>query len=152
VTTATRDITKDFEGLLESAPDAMVIVDQGGIVLQVNSQTENLFGFTRNEMLGKTVETLVPERYRGAHVGHRQGFSSDPRVRPMGLDAPLNGLRKDGSEFPVEISLSPWKTEYSTYAVAAIRDVSERRRIEEIKREADQTFRPPVRAVSATKE
>ena len=141
MTAATRDITKNFAGFLEAAPDAMLIVDKGGIVVQVNSQTEKLFGFARNELLGKSVEALVPERYRGAHAGYRQAFSTDPRVRPIGFGAPLNGLRKDGTEFPAEINLSPWETEDGTYAVAAIRDISERNRIEEIKREVDQTFR-----------
>ena len=111
-TAAVRDITdrrkaeRKFHGLLESAPDAMVIVDQKGEILLVNSQTEALFGFTRKELLGKKVEILIPPRYHARHAGHREGFFLDPRIRPMGLNLDLFALRKDGTEFPVEISLS----------------------------------------------
>ena len=116
-TAAVRDITdrrkaeRKFHGLLESAPDAMVIVDQKGEILLVNSQTEALFGFPRKELLGKQVETLIPPRYHALHGGHREGFFLDPRIRPMGLNLDLFALRKDGTEFPVEISLSPLETE-----------------------------------------
>ncbi len=108
----------------------MVIVDQVGAVVLINSQTEKLFGFARGELIGKNVEALIPDRYRGGHVQHRRGFCLDPRVRPMGHGLELLGLRKDGTEFPVEISLSPLETGEGTYVTAAIRDISDRKRAE----------------------
>jgi PAS domain S-box-containing protein len=116
-----------FRGLLESAPDAMVIIDQTGRIVLINAQTERVFGYDRKEMLGQRVEMLLPERFREQHAGHRTGYFEAPQARPMGNSLELYALRRDGTEFPVQISLSPLKTGGRTLVSSAIRDTTEQK-------------------------
>jgi PAS domain S-box-containing protein len=117
--------------LLEAAPDAVVIVDAAGIVRSVNRETEQLFGYSRDHLLGRPVEILMPERFRGRHASHRAGYSADPHTRPMGIGLELFGLRRDGSEFPIEISLSPVRSGTGELVISIIRDISYRKQVEE---------------------
>jgi PAS domain S-box-containing protein len=123
-----------FRGLLEAAPDAMVIANDEGRIALLNTQAERLFACRRQDLLGESVETLVPERFQAAHPRHRAAYAREPRPRPMGEGLELWARRLDGSEFPAEISLSPLRTEEGTFTIAAIRDASERKRLEEERR------------------
>ncbi len=124
-------VEQRFRRLLESAPEAMVIVDRHGKIVLVNAETERLFGYDRNELLGRTIELLVPERLRQAHIAHRSAYAASPGIRPMAASPELAAIRRDGSEFPAEIALSPIETEEGLLTSAAIRDVTARKRAEE---------------------
>ncbi len=116
----------DYRAVFESAPDGIVVVNDEGRIVQINPCLLTQFGYTAEELIGEPVEILVPESKRAAHEGHRTRFQADPASRPMGAGLVLAGRRKDGSEFPVEISLSPWKTSDGGFVIGVIRDQTER--------------------------
>ena len=164
VTAAIRDLTSrkraedKFRRFLEAAPDAIVIVDREGRVVMANAQTETIFGFSRQEIIGEPIEKLIPERFHAAHPGFRAKFSASPAARPMGNGGELVGLRKDGTEFPVEIRLSPLSSEEEELVAAAIRDITERKQLEMRMQEANRLkseflanmsheFRTPLNAI-----
>jgi PAS domain S-box-containing protein len=126
-----------FRELVDSAPDGMIVCDQHGRIVLVNAETERMFGYARDELVGSQIESLVPDAARAKHGQHVAGYTSAPRPRPMGIGMELSGRRKDGSEIPVEISLSPVRTERGLLVTAGIRDVSERRKLERDNRRAN---------------
>jgi PAS domain S-box-containing protein len=138
-----------FRALLEAAPDAMVIADERGTITLVNAQTESLFGYKREELLGQPVEMLIPERYRGRHIQYREDYCDSPRLRPMGAGRELFGLRKQGSEFPVEISLSPFRAEEGILVFSAIRDITLQKRAQDELRDAKEALESRVRERTA---
>jgi PAS domain S-box-containing protein len=136
----TRDITERkeakardarFRRVVETAPSAMVMINADGLIVMVNAQAEQIFGYSRGEMLSQPVEMLVPQRFRAHHPAMRNSFMADPRSRPMGAGRDLFGLKKDGSEFPIEIGLNPIETEEGTMVLSAVVDISTRKRLEE---------------------
>ncbi|MDA0681600.1 MAG: PAS domain S-box protein [Proteobacteria bacterium] len=137
VSSTIRDISADdtseayFRNVLESAPDAMVIIDHHGRIAVVNGQAEKMFGHTRKQMLGQEIEMLLPGAIRDRHISHRARFAANPTLRPMGTDLDLRGLRRDGSEFPVEISLSPFTSASGAFISSVIRDVTSRKEMED---------------------
>ncbi len=138
-----------FRVLIESAPDAMIIADDAGEIVIVNGQAERMFGYDRAEMIGNKIEMLLPDRIRESHLGHRDTYAAEPSLRPMGTGLDLVGQRKDGSEFPVEISLSPVSTPKASFVSSVIRDVTKRKRMEQEIIEARQEAERANKANSA---
>ncbi|HEY7465823.1 MAG TPA: PAS domain S-box protein [Dehalococcoidia bacterium] len=120
-----------IQELLDSAPDGFVVVDEQGVIVFANRTVETAFGYERNELLGQRIDILIPERLRRVHQTHREAYVHDPQVRPMGLGLDLVGRHKDGSEFPVEISLSPLPRGQQTLFTAIVRDITDRKALEQ---------------------
>ena len=120
-----------FRGFLEAAPDAVVIINRDGAIVQVNSQTETLFGYQREDLIGRPLEMLMPERFREAHLTHHRAYSNNLHPRPMGRGLNLFGLREDGREFPIDVSISPLPSEGGVFMASTIRDMTEQRHLED---------------------
>ncbi len=136
-----------YLGLLESMPDAIVMVNPAGRIVLVNGQAEELFGYSRDELLGKPVEMLLPERFRNDHVAHRARYFAEPKTRAMGAGLELFACRRDGAEFPVEICLSPLHTQEGMFAMSAIRDITERKKLQEELRRTNEELQQQNRSV-----
>src|SRR6476659_7580338 len=121
--------TENFDGWLDAVPDAAFVVATDGSIVACNSQAVSMFGYQQEELVNQPIEVLLPERFRQTHVGHRSVYFEAPRVRPRGIGLELFGRRRDGSEVPVEISLSPATMRGRLVAIASVRDVSERKRL-----------------------
>ena len=134
-----------FAKLLDTMPDGVVVADAGGTIVACNGEAERLFGYSRGELKGLKVEALLPEAARNAHERHRAGFAHHPRARAMRAGIDMRGLRRDGTEFPVEVSLSPVHTEAGPLVVSAIRDITERRRTETELREKNAALEKALR-------
>ena len=138
-----------LRSVLESVPDAVIAADIRGTMLLVNRQTEDLFGYPRAELIGRPVEILMPERFRAAHVKYRDAYFADPRIRPMGANLELFGRRRDGREFPVEISLSPLRTPAGLFVISTVRDITPRRQAEDHLKHAEARYRTLVEEIPA---
>jgi PAS domain S-box-containing protein len=138
-----------FRQLLESAPDAMIVANSGGEILLTSALTEQLFGYSKEELIGRPIEMLIPERFRGGHTAHRNQYAKEAYVRPMGAGLDLHGLRKDGTEFPAEVSLGPLETDQGMLVFTAIRDITARKRAEQELRESRERFDLAVRGSDA---
>ena len=136
-----RDAAHKFELLLESAPDAVIGVDIEGNIVLANAQTERLFGYTKDELLGQPVEMLLPDAVRRVHVRHRESYGASPHIRSMGAGMDLEARRKDGSRFPVEVSLSPLETKDGLLVTSIVRDVTQRKEVEQALRRSEENFR-----------
>jgi len=126
-----------FRDLIDAAPDGVIVCDETGLIVLVNAETERMFGYSRDELLGQQIDVLVPDRVRSQHGRHVAGYTGVPRLRPMGIGLELTGRRKDGTEIPVEISLSPIRTSNGLLVTAGIRDVTDRRKLERDNRRAN---------------
>ncbi len=122
---------EDYRAVFEASPDGIMVVDEEGVIRDLNAQVEALFGFAREELLGEAVEMLLPDAFRTAHREHRKRFVRNPHARPMGAGLELQGRRRDGTVFPVEISLSPWRREQDRRVICAIRDITDRKRLQD---------------------
>ena len=137
-----------FRAVVEMAPDAIVMTDPEGRITLVNHQTETLFGYRRDELIGQSVDLLVPERFRRIHPAHRAAYAADPRLRPMGALQDLFGRRADGTEFPIEINLGPMSVDGSNNVIATCRDITERRQLEQVLRDHTERLDRTLEAMS----
>ena len=127
--TRPRMTNDEYGAVFRASPDGILVVDEGGRIHDANPMAENLFGYTRAQLVGRSVDALVPEAVRSGHAAHRRQYVAHPRARPMGIGLQLRARRSDDTEFPVEISLSPLKNESGLFTIATVRDVSERKRL-----------------------